>query len=53
MMLRYFAVAAMTLSLAGAAISTPTRADFLKKGPVKSRPAAATRTVTLDLTGMD
>jgi hypothetical protein len=53
MRVRHLAIAAVALLWAGPGISTPTRADFLKAKAGKSQPAAATHTVTLDLTGLD
>ncbi len=50
---QHLAVTTMALFLIGPSLVAPSRADFLKTVPGKSRPAAATRTVTLDLTGLD
>jgi hypothetical protein len=46
------AAAAITLAVAGLSLGMPP-APFLKKGPAKTQPAAATRTITLDITGME
>ena len=53
MRMQHLAVTAMALLLVGPSLATPSRADFVKTKPAKTRPAAATRTVTFDLTGMD
>jgi hypothetical protein len=47
------AAAAIALALAGPSLGTSPYAHLVKKGPAKSQPAAATRTVTLDITGME
>jgi hypothetical protein len=46
-------VAAMALALAVPSLRASSQTEFMTKAPAKSHPAAATRTVTLDLTGMD
>jgi uncharacterized protein involved in copper resistance len=49
----HLAVAAMAAFLIGPSLAAPAPASAAKAHPPKSRPAAATHTVTLDLTGMD
>lgn len=49
----HLAVAALALALTGPALAAPSPAQLANKAPAKSHPAAAARTVTLDLTGLD
>ena len=53
MRMQHLAVTALALFLIGPSLATVSRADLVEPFLAKSRPAAATRTVTLDLTGMD
>ena len=53
MMVRHCAVAAMALLLAGPTLAPAARADAAKTAAAKTHAAAASRTVTLDLTGLD
>lgn len=53
MMFKPIAVAATALLLAGAAGSAPAKTPVKHAAAAKSRTVAATRTVTLDLTGLD